>query len=498
MPRRAALTLLALPSLAALALASPRAHACGQSTHQWITLHAVEHLPEGSAVREFASRAELRQMLLNGTMFPDGGYPLDDPYGEIAHWEPFQIAYLNWIATTQEPVDAGAGAEFTAFLLGLGSHGLSDQLFDSMYMFRTKVYDGEANKLDEASDVVFVSQTNVAEIPDDWIPRDELVPLYLQVADYEADTSQFGQGQGLLRLALFAVGMGSMDPDNVAMYEEMYPWGNSHLLDDEVPGAPPCQGEVIARYWRVLWPLVHGAEFDGPPVLATYPADATANHATAADDVESMITIVFSRALDEPALSADQFTIVDADGDPAPFDLQLFYGDYSHVVHLKPSADLAPDEVYTVTVAPGVLTHHDELLEGYQFRFSTGDAAPEPLPDANPWDDPDPDPGVDTDTDSDSDSDSDSDTDTDTDTDTDGDTSAGTDADSDSGVGSSATTDHDSDDDAESTDSSTGSDDDSGGDGCDCASDPSPVRGWSLLLLLSPLALRRHRPRRQR
>ena len=45
----------------------------------------------------FLTQPELRKMLDNGTMFPDGGYPLGDPYAEIAHWEPFQGAYLDWI-----------------------------------------------------------------------------------------------------------------------------------------------------------------------------------------------------------------------------------------------------------------------------------------------------------------------------------------------------------------------------------------------------------------
>ncbi|MCA9714639.1 MAG: Ig-like domain-containing protein, partial [Myxococcales bacterium] len=476
-----------LVGLTAFALPRAPARACGQTTHQWITLHAASHLPEG-ALRDFVERAELRQMLLNGTMFPDGGYPIDDPYGEIAHWEPLQMAYLNWIASSQDPVDAGKGAQYTAFLFGLASHGMSDQLFDSMYMFRTKVYDGEANDLDEASDVVFASLTNPAEVPTDWIPRDELVPLYLDVADYAVDTSQMGQGQLLLRVALVAVGMGSQNPDNVAMYEALYPWGNSHLLDDAVPGTPPCQGEVIARYWRVLWPLVHGESFDGPPVLATFPADATANHETAAADVESMITIVFSRALDEPALSADQFTVEDEGGELAPFDLQLFYGDYSHVVHLKPSADLKPDEVYTVTVAPGVLTHHDELLGGYQFRFSTGDEAPAPLPDANPWDDPEP--GTDTDADTDTDTDTSA-----TDSDSDGTTSAG-DTDTSAGGDASGSA-GDSSDMTEGTGGGTesaGGDDE--GEGCGCAG-ARPGPGGLLLALGLGLGVGRRRRRRR-
>ena len=77
--------------LALLALHAP-ALANGQTSHLWITDAALERLPEGE-LKELLTREDLRPWLRNGTMFPDGGYAVDDGYGEIAHWEPFQSLY---------------------------------------------------------------------------------------------------------------------------------------------------------------------------------------------------------------------------------------------------------------------------------------------------------------------------------------------------------------------------------------------------------------------
>jgi len=72
------------------------ARANGQTSHLWISDTALDQLPDGE-LRDFLTRDDLQLMLRNGSMFPDGGYAVGDGYGEIAHWEPFQTAYLVWI-----------------------------------------------------------------------------------------------------------------------------------------------------------------------------------------------------------------------------------------------------------------------------------------------------------------------------------------------------------------------------------------------------------------
>ena len=104
----------------------------GQSTHAWISQQAVSALAPGE-LRALMSDPELELYWRNGTMFPDGGYPIGDDYGEIAHWEPFQRAYMAWIQQQFQPPWTDEAQRHIAFWLGLASHGMADQTFDAMY-----------------------------------------------------------------------------------------------------------------------------------------------------------------------------------------------------------------------------------------------------------------------------------------------------------------------------------------------------------------------------
>ena len=117
-------------------LGAQPALANGQSTHLWITEHALTHLPDGE-LKDIVSDPANRQMLRNGTMFPDGGYAVSDDYGEIAHWEGFQSAYREWIENNYPQPFSDAGAQHVAFLMGMASHGMADQVFDSLFMERS-------------------------------------------------------------------------------------------------------------------------------------------------------------------------------------------------------------------------------------------------------------------------------------------------------------------------------------------------------------------------
>ena len=96
------LRLLGLALLSTLTLATPQlVWSCGNHTHIGVTLHAIEHLPAG-ALKTLVAKPELRQMLVNGTIFPDGGYASGHDYGETAHWEPYQRALAEVVPALPE------------------------------------------------------------------------------------------------------------------------------------------------------------------------------------------------------------------------------------------------------------------------------------------------------------------------------------------------------------------------------------------------------------
>ena len=92
--------------------------------------------------------------------------------------------------------------------------------------------------------------------------------LYSEAAGYDVDPATMMDGQMLLRIAVNSVGILSQMPDKVEEAAAPFPWGRLHLLDLEVEGSPPCEGELVARYWRVLWALAHEQPLPGP-VLGT-------------------------------------------------------------------------------------------------------------------------------------------------------------------------------------------------------------------------------------
>lgn len=390
-PRLAPLRPLAL--LLALSLPAEAA-ANGNVSHQWISKTAAERVPADGSLRALASDPTLRQALYTGTMFPDWGYtpgttPDERDAGEASHWEPVQEAYRRWIADTYAPPWSDEARLHLAFYLGMTSHGIADQTYDAMFFERSEFYENKDHSaFDTDTDVLWAGATGPGEVPTAWIPTDVLLDLFAAIVGKTIDPSSMKQKANLVGFGILAVSTAASDPAEVADAAAAFPWADAHDDDAVTPGNPPSEAEVARRYWQSNWALLHGDPLPRP-VLWTAPADGGAEHAIQSASIESWVSIVFARALDEQALSAAQFHVVDSMGVPAPITIDLFYGNGSHVVHIKPTSDLIDDEVYTVTVDPGVQTIHAESLAGWSFTFSTGPVGPPPLRDDAFWDVPD-------------------------------------------------------------------------------------------------------------
>ena len=347
----------------------------GQSTHLWITDHAVSHV-DNEDLTALLLREDLRPMLRNGTMFPDGGYAVGDHYGELAHWESFQDAYRTWIQESYTPPFTDDGAAHVSFLMGLASHGMADQVFDSLFMERSKQYDtwgeGLTGSLDGASDVLLVHATAPQIAPEVWFPEQPFEDLYQHTHNHEVSAQTMARGQILLGAAIQWVASASQDPAQVSEYRSNYPWASQHLFDETMPGSPPCEGEIIAGYWTHLWELLHDTADPTPRLLATFPEEGTRTHHPLMQDVESRITLVFSNSLSESALEARFFEVTDKKGQRVSVRPYLFYGNDSHVVHLALEEDLDWNAKYTVTVDAGITSTDGSILnEPIAFWFRT-------------------------------------------------------------------------------------------------------------------------------
>lgn len=392
---RAPLPPLALATLALAGLVPAPAAANGNVSHQWVSRTAIEQTPAGGSLHALVGDPALLPMIDTGTMYPDWGYTPgataeEREAGEASHWEPVQDGYREWIVATYAPPWSNEARQHLAFYLGMSSHGIADQTYDAMFFERSLFYEPVSHdEFDQDTDVMWAATTGPGQAPRAWVPVAPLLALFERIPGVTIEESSMAQQLGFVGVAIAAVGAIASDPTQVADAEADFPWAAAHDDDPAAPGNPPHEAEIVRRYWRSNWALVHGDPVPRP-VLWTHPADGSAAHPTAAASIESWITVVLARALVGPEPDPASFHLQDSAGGEVPLALDLFYGDGSHVVHLQPAVDLLPDEVYVVTIDAGLPTIHGEALEGWSFTFSTGDRAPPPLHDDAFWDEPDP------------------------------------------------------------------------------------------------------------
>ena len=343
----------------------------GQTTHLWITDTAVTHVTEESLKALLTTE---RNSLRVGTMFPDGGYAIGHPYSEVAHWEPFQDRFRDWILDSFDNPSSPEAAPYVAFYFGLASHGMADQVFDSMYMERSKAYDADlgwsesSESLDTSQDVVFADLTGPQSVPDMAIP--DVLPELFSEAGVEVDMGTLEDGQGWLEVAVDGVGGMSEVSTLVDSHIDAFPWGCSHLLDDSIPGAPPFEARVVAKYWESLWADLHG---DPLPlaIIGSWPIDQAEGFSIGPEDVEARLSVVFNRSLFDADVSNDHFGVT-APESPVPITLDLFYGNDSHVVNVSPDLGWQPDAIHTFTVDGMIATDGRSQQEPFELEFNTG------------------------------------------------------------------------------------------------------------------------------
>jgi hypothetical protein len=368
--------------LALLVTAAPRpARANGCNTHSWISLHALEHLPDGD-LKEMLSRPELRAALINGSVFPDGGYVVDDEYGEIAHWEPFVQAYIEWMREdVPHPFNVGDAAEYTAFLMGLASHGMADQVFDSSFVENARILDAANwsedlfSSHDTATDVMLVAATGVNFLDTlVWVPTAEIEAIYRDRLGYTVAPGVLDNAQELMHRLVLNYGVSqAMNPDRVQAFNDQYPWTAEHLMGDHEIGAPPCEGEVVASYWLALWDRLHDESGPQNFVIATYPRDGSSGHATDYTSPYAWLDVVFGSGIQEAQLDG-HFSVTDSTGKSYELEVGTQWGaDQANLVKIKPLEDWAQDETFTVTVLPGLdFNDGDRMTDPLTFTFSTG------------------------------------------------------------------------------------------------------------------------------
>lgn len=354
----------------------------GLTTHVTISEYAIDELVDDDAaapeLTDILSRDDLWWIVQNGTQFPDGGYAMGEAYSETAHWEPFQDRYLEWIrAEYGGDYSSVAAQEHVAFLMGLASHGMGDQVFDSLYMQRAYVYDAASDwanlSMDTSTDVAISAITGGQTVQETWIPYDQMVPLMAD-AGIAVDAETLSDGQDLTHIAISFGIAGAGSASMQAQHATDFPWAYEHILDIGVAGSPQWEARVVAKYWQVRWARLHGENEAIEPVIYTFPQGGGFDHETDPARVESRVTLVFSRGLVSDLVIPDFFTVTDADGNNYPVLPWVFYGYGSHAVHLSSETGWPDDTDFVVTASAGVPYIDGTYSEtAHSFTFSTKD-----------------------------------------------------------------------------------------------------------------------------
>lgn len=346
------------------------AFANGQSSHLWISEHAITGLEDGD-LADLLRDPSLDIFWRNGTMFPDGGYAIGDGYGEMAHWEPVQIAYLEWIKAHYAQPWSVEAKQHIAFLLGMASHGMADQSYDAMYFRRAYVYDADGmwtESFDTSTDIALVSQTYAQPVVDAWTPLDALLPIFAEQG-HEVSEDTISQGQVRLQIAVRWVGGMAAQPDLVEEYDAQFPWGTSNQLNDTVPGSPPREVPIIQAYWRIIWAKLHNQSFS--PLLYVQPENHSYDHPRSTDNIESSISVGVSTGINTSLLQPEHIFVQDAQGNYHPVGVDVFYGNNSHIINISPLEDWG-EGTYTATVSKDVPLRDGTLLgEDIVWEFST-------------------------------------------------------------------------------------------------------------------------------
>ena len=343
----------------------------GQTTHLWITEQARTHLSDGALSEILTDQAAALRV---GTMFPDGGYAVGHDYGEVAHWEPFQGLFRDWMLDNFDDIESEEAAPYVAFYMGLASHGMADQVFDSMYMERSRVYDSDdgwandSHSLDTSQDIVFGSLTGGQPVSEFELPG--VLPSLFSEAGVDVDMGTLQSGQGWLEIAVSGVSATSQDPELVELHREAFPWGCSHLLDEEVAGAPPMEAEIVARYWQALWAELSGEDVD-LAVIGQWPRQGAAGHSDEVGDVEARLSVVFNKGMYEAAVSSRVFH-VESEEQELPIELDLFYWTHSHVVNISPTEGWLEEADHQLVIASDIeATDGRRLSQPFTLNFST-------------------------------------------------------------------------------------------------------------------------------
>lgn len=325
--------------------------------HIHVTGWAIENLPPGE-LRSLFDDPDVFRAALTGAMFPDTGYPLNNPaareYAEYAHWEPFIQRFIQHVRETYGPTyDTKEERMLVAFLLGAASHGLQDELFDSTFLYEVEERDGPSQEVtDPGTDGFLVLDGFFRLLPADYLPTEEVVPLF-GVLNQPIDSALIASQVQVVRNIYVNDNVGLRVAANYGQRARaQIPWAAANYLDPGVPGCHGAEVEPTMRHIQALWERLND-RFDEASDLLVHQWPDAPRRLRSGDHtkVASWITFVLGKGIQEGSATT---SLKDESGTAVPYHLRYTrWGGTSRIIRFQPDADLVAGATYTATLEPG-------------------------------------------------------------------------------------------------------------------------------------------------
>lgn len=346
--------------------------------HIWVTDGAIGELKDPELV-EFFRDPRVREAAQIGAAFPDSGYALKPKhsYAETAHWEPFVESYIQYLRKNLSfPIDTLEEKKQAAFLLGLASHGMEDEIFDSLYMFKSEeVESGNQDILDPGTDFMLIADGHAKLQPAVYFPEADLIKVFGSPAVGVQVTGSDMQ-KGMSIVATFVIPLSGMGTKLIPVHRAKLPWTKDHYLDPDTPGSLKFEVFVVTRYMQTLWDRLHGRFSEKEMIIYSVPVPGKKLLSVSHKTVDSWITFFLGCGALNDTLHSGIVRFTDATGNIVPADIKNTRwggkGDYSRLLQIRPRQDLLTDADYTVTLSPGIkLITGQSTTRPVTFHFKT-------------------------------------------------------------------------------------------------------------------------------
>mgnify|MGYP001250302369 CR=1 FL=1 len=346
-----------------LFLLSSSALAHGINGHIHVTAWAAAQV-EGD-VAELLADPEVYEAYLFGAAFPDSGYAIDDAYSELVHWEPFVEAFIRHVRMTTAPPYIGIeDRKKVAFLLGVGAHGLQDEIFDTLFLPQVEARDDAGQEeTDPGTDAFLYTDGHLEHTPGVYAPLDDVITVL--ESEYGHTVEPGTMSGGMNRVKAFVIdSLPAFAGDLDDMLRPEMPWGSRHYMDETVPGSLASEVPATAAYVEALWRRLNGDLPVSARIVHRYPGRDRTNAEDALIPADSWITLVFGVGVRVGSLRQDTVRLLDPERAPIPCEVGYQrWGSQedstTRIVVLRPGQRVRNLAAYTVEIGAGV-----EIVDG--------------------------------------------------------------------------------------------------------------------------------------